>query len=541
MMSQQASVDRLPADVISITFAMVAEVDIPRPADNTRQPPEERGGDIGWMRLGQVNRRWRGIYLSSATLWGGIITVFPTPTIMEEIMRRSKRAPVVLDLRTIRDPQVRLSLVQKCLDRARVLREEYGVGSPMEDIWARQTLAGQRLDVLEDLNLEYAFPMEREPEEPPYVQLSSMAPLDAPFLTRAVLTTFIPLMARRLRTLTAHNVWKATVSEMVGYLGAFPALEELRLKLKIVDIPMHFAAPVPEVQLQQLRIFTNECDDFSIVHLVQRMTIPATTKLEFYLGQKDVKDAQDAHDLRTLCQTISTQLRLPSHNELIVDYDSATHLCVVPQGIVLEEYETIPVEKGVIIGGGYELSHATALACVMTEVAQTVSSLVVRNCRPDDLPVPVAIADLHPFFLSLVAVEELHVHHCSQRVYGAFLESPLFPRLKKVILDFNTSPWAGNDTHDVRWFQYLCEMLSTRQDAGYPVVEEIILTGSHSRSKCKEASECFDLDHDDVMSLCTYATKVTDERPARRPDLMDDEYVGFSRAVHEVLVAHRGL
>ena len=101
MRSRRSSpISILPVDVLAIIFAISADINPPR-AGNAMAPIHQRRGHLGWIALSHVCRKWRGVGLEYAKLWADIVTVFPSPATLNEIVPRTKGTPVILDLRAI--------------------------------------------------------------------------------------------------------------------------------------------------------------------------------------------------------------------------------------------------------------------------------------------------------------------------------------------------------------------------------------------------------------------------------------------------------
>lgn len=514
MLSHRLSpVHKLSDDVLAMIFALLAESDPPRRADENRANPYERETTLGWIIATHTCHKWREVGLAHARLWADAITVFPSA--VQEVESRIKWAPVVLDLRSYPDAGIYDLLIKNYLLRARIIKDDYPVGSEKEGIWAREALSGQRMHSLEHLELTYIHPIDHKFEGVQYSPLATFVPLDAPILTHAVLTAFISLTAPCLRVLIADKDWIFTLPEITAYLSMLPQLEELTLKLKIIDVPTETATQTPTVHLPHLHSFTNECSDFSIVRLLQRIEIPATTTVECYLGPKDAPDERDERDLHALCQAITSQLHEASRDQLVIDYDSTTHLSVAPRFDPIAPCLDLPLQNGVTLGGGFELRLEGALAIVASEVACSVESLAIRSFRPDELPIN--FVDLHKSFEKLAGVQELVVHHRAQRIFGALDGAgALFPELKQIVIEGFRMPteWSENDTHDKRWFEHLCGMLTKRQQAGYATVGALILRGARNR-RCEGASRCFALTDEYHLSSLYWKSlveEVIDER-----------------------------
>ncbi|KZV70275.1 hypothetical protein PENSPDRAFT_734854 [Peniophora sp. CONT] len=505
-------IHKVSDDVLEVIFSFLVESYPSRPYDRYgyRANEHEQMGSLGWIVVTHVCRTWRRVGIEHAKLWADTITVLATS--VKDIGPRTKEVPVVLDFRLqfIPDDYLYNHFLGAFLHRARVIRDTYEVAASWrESVMAYRVLSGKCLPSLERLELTY-HPIELGFKDTKYATLAALMPFkfDAPSLTYAALTIFIPLVAPRLRVLIVGRDWIFTVPEMVAYLSTFPELEELRLRLKIIDVPTEAATGTPTVHLPRLRTFTNECDDFSIARLLQHISFPATTTVECYLGPKDKLDERDEHDFYALCRALSSQLHEGSRTQLIIDYDSAMHLSIAPRSDSLGESLDLPLQNGVTLGGGYELRLEGALATVASVVTRSVTSLAIRAFRPDELPVD--LAELRKSFEKLVAVQELVVRHRAQRIFGA-LNRALFPALKQIVIDFKMSEWAENDTHDKYWFEYLCFMLNMRQQAKYTVVNTVVLRGTRMR-RCEGASQCFVLTDKHLQYLKSLVGTVIDER-----------------------------
>ncbi|KZV60758.1 hypothetical protein PENSPDRAFT_759848 [Peniophora sp. CONT] len=90
--NDQRPIARLSGDILFDVFARVASEQQPiRPDASVGKP-----GDLGWISLSHVCRRWRSVMLDMPSLWASCVCTFPSA--MADMVTRAQRTPLTLDL-----------------------------------------------------------------------------------------------------------------------------------------------------------------------------------------------------------------------------------------------------------------------------------------------------------------------------------------------------------------------------------------------------------------------------------------------------------
>lgn len=138
----------LPADIICELFMHASSSDRLRylsRVEQHKQPGKKYA--LGWLYLTHVCRQWRSIGLDIAPLWAAIVSFFPSPSIADVLLARSRDSGLHLELLGhIEDWVIRH------LDRASALHVGYGMTKHGQD-----ALQSTHLSALHSLTMRRSF------------------------------------------------------------------------------------------------------------------------------------------------------------------------------------------------------------------------------------------------------------------------------------------------------------------------------------------------------------------------------------------------
>lgn len=206
----------LPADVVCELFMQAASTDPPCHLNINYDRPKrtKKRHTLGWIYLTHVCHAWRLVGLDLAPLWAALVTFFPSPSIADELLSRTRDCDLRLELcslDTLDIPEME-AWVSQHLDRASHLI----VTIPEEanqDVFRNKRLS--RLRTLIIRNGRHSLGIE----------------IDAPVLRHIHLsdsTVSFRSTMPQLTVLEISNVYY-TSAEMLNTLRCVPFLERLRI------------------------------------------------------------------------------------------------------------------------------------------------------------------------------------------------------------------------------------------------------------------------------------------------------------------------
>ncbi|VDB87413.1 unnamed protein product [Peniophora sp. CBMAI 1063] len=265
-----ATLISLPDDIICELFFALAKVDVPRRASTQNSPrlfddfAEDRHPSLGWIRLTHVARRLRHIGIDLPTLWGRVVSIFPSAR--ETTFARSRNAP--LDLYLGQNGFNAYShwpiATDALLARARYIQD---VVHPDARGWWVDT----SLPCLEILQIEIKDTVLNES--------LALGQVIAPTLTSyGIYGGFIPFHAPSLQRLVVGH--KVVWTTLVDSLRTCPFLEML-----VITDTREPSEPAPAaaepVELMHLTTFRLTIpSSMSALKLIECLSVPASTRPE---------------------------------------------------------------------------------------------------------------------------------------------------------------------------------------------------------------------------------------------------------------------
>ncbi|TFY69504.1 hypothetical protein EVG20_g3136 [Dentipellis fragilis] len=283
---------RLPPEVLSSIFHLVANTEQPYPRTRPYPPLYGSPGSLGWILLSHVCRSWRAVALRDTALWANSMCALPSAT--AEFLRRAHTAPLTIrhDFGRYRHKSRVLQAVLLALEhlpRTRELR-----------IRANKRILERLADALHDKpapaleSLELALAADaRIGFFYETVRLPTHLLTASPCLRRLVLENCrLPWDSELLRNLThlevrlvvfsVPDLMLPTTTQLLTVLARCPELQTLALIDSLPEVPDDTPLkPAPQpVHLSALTRLTLAGKPLACANLVQNLRFPSTATLE---------------------------------------------------------------------------------------------------------------------------------------------------------------------------------------------------------------------------------------------------------------------
>ncbi|KAF5357691.1 hypothetical protein D9758_007487 [Tetrapyrgos nigripes] len=254
-------ISRLPEELLSKFFKLCV-----RPKKNYYAPMFHRWS---WTKVSHICKHWRNVALGCPALWGCLDLT--TPTWIPEMLRRSQMAPLVINM-----PQL-LILKPKSADAIKTLEKALG-----------------ELEMLQAAPLLHTLQLSAKETGDWFAESECIVvlPLDflgghTPSLRHVDLQDFhIPWDSSVFRNLTSLKIiHKSTdhapsLQQLTEILSRMPAsLETLELE-RVLSLA-NSTTTIKVVQLPRLRSIRLDGDVVSCANLLERISFPSTTTMEF--------------------------------------------------------------------------------------------------------------------------------------------------------------------------------------------------------------------------------------------------------------------
>ncbi|KZV60396.1 hypothetical protein PENSPDRAFT_760033 [Peniophora sp. CONT] len=284
----------LPADIVCELFMQAASMDPPRYlGEYERRKRTEQKRTLGWIHLTHVCHGWRLIGLDLAPLWAALVTFFPSPSIADELLSRSRNCDLRLELHSLgaRNLSEMKAWVLQHLDRASQLTVAVKVN---QDFFQEKQLPTLRtLFVYHDYGRQ------------------TMIEIDAPGLKEVHLAESTVLFRSTMPHLTVLNTSHTynTPVEMLDMLRCAPFLE----RLTIFHGARHWSGALPRtiVELQHLTLFDMHATDArTFLDLWEHLSVPPSVTVKIVTN--------NIPDVSFLLSSLHPQLSWSSYDSLII-------------------------------------------------------------------------------------------------------------------------------------------------------------------------------------------------------------------------------
>ncbi|KZV66074.1 hypothetical protein PENSPDRAFT_655160 [Peniophora sp. CONT] len=298
-------VANLPADIVCEVFMQAASTDPPRFLSNyERRRRTEQKWTLGWIYLTHVCHGWRLIGLDLAPLWAALVTFFPSPSIADELLSRSRDCDLRLDLQSIGSGDLihMETWVSQHLDRASQLTV---VGKANRDVFREK-----QLSTLRTLIIRYG-------RQTPGIEI------DAPGLREVHLSEGTVLFRSTMPHLTALEISHVyyTAAEMLDVFRCVPFLERLR----IFHGTGRWSGTFPHtiIELQHLAVFDMHASSTeAFLNLWEHLSVPPSVTVKLVTN--------DIPDVSILLSSLHSQLGWPSYDNLIIFSSGFSLTCGEP-------------------------------------------------------------------------------------------------------------------------------------------------------------------------------------------------------------------
>lgn len=499
---------RLPNDIISELFDILAVLDPPR---RWHDCPHEPWRKLGWVKLTHICRRFREIGLGRSTLWGDIVTIFPSA--FDTLLGRSRIAPLSLDLgRTIFQNQTFNSTLPSYLERVKNISDsDWSTiisswrGSERAKLHPRKEwedlLAGRTLPWLQSIRLIGWRDIKSSQ------LVCTKNPFIAPALHTYRLERFIPFSAPRLRVLSLNDP-RMKCSDYLVLLESCPLLVSLHIhgglwsnlaerdaikrRVAWMEQPALETALTDLVNCSRLRSVAMKHirkiwlkGGFDTYLLLHHLSMPANVTLRITLYDRVAR-------FPVLAPLIITQLRRPTRDVLIIDgipdasrrASSRTYIALEESG---KDWKWPYSARGVTL----ELEPTRSapvyptppqLDCLPSDVMYRIRTFVLKGCSamsPHERPSSEEERGKWRTLLGrFPGVTKLYIRQDTYPIFDVLKEhpptssNPVFPNLHTVVVHFED--FVGPPS--TRWWGELLALFGVRKAMHWPVMR-VVLTG----------------------------------------------------------------
>ncbi|KZV60461.1 hypothetical protein PENSPDRAFT_694245 [Peniophora sp. CONT] len=524
----RSAIGRLNDDVLRIIFRELARVD---PA---------RLGDLGWIKISHISRRWRTIVLAMPLLWARTSFISLREPAWETVVDRSQDLPLFLrfDDAGRHLAYKHLRFASSLFTRSLVLlcRANKRWGPDWQ--WDRE-LSGRTL-----VHLRQLWVASRPEDNLPFLD---MKPLMAPNLRFCHLSSDLPVVAPNLISLTLRGSDSKVVplSRLLPFLESFPHLIDLSLEDKHIHVD-DLSTGV-HVSLHKLRnMFIETTRPTEIPTLLEHLQFPLSTS--FYAS---FMLPETGPECTSLVRALRDQLLENSRSTLQIFRSSDSFAPAVQVGSPQEcsQSSTRGISLCCASPPHFDaLPDARLIALfrvirpLADIIASRISSVAVKDVVAGDHrfvqdPITVgrpflsraATAGLSSCLQPFRSVTSLRVSNRARSfllVLGPEFSDPgdiLFPLLDTLVFDVNYKyPKHGNDrvyprchhtTYTGRVVKELAAVLESRLLAGHRL-RQLVLTGAR---KCTSiplwmSEACMHVDEGEIKELESLVETFSDER-----------------------------